>query len=692
MPSERTPPANSSWMSRPLEWLTRAAIRFPLVTLAVAGALLGGSVWLTVTRMGFRTSRAELLSPRSDYNRRWLQYTKEFSDKEDVVVVVEGESREQIVPALDDFVGKLTARSDLFTAVMHETDAPKLRSKGLYYLKLEELHQIDGFLNQASPILQGDWSQLNLGGMARWMGAEMAGGPPARRQKILAALQTELPRVMQGIAAALTQPDSYKSPWPDMTFSVSAADESAPTRLISDNGRMGFILLRLKEEDRQSFAQNQESIDALHQLIAEVGPKYPGLKIGLTGLPIIEYDEMQSSQSSMSLATLISFLGVLAVMIVAFGGFRHAILAMAALVVAMIWACGYITLAVGYVNILSIAFASILFGLGIDYGIYYVARYLQQRANTASTSQALVETAILTGPGILTGAVTSAIAFFAAWLTEFPGVAQLGVIAGGGVMLCWLAEAVVLPAMIRLADADGIRENLPAPLNLRFWLAPLFAYPRLTLLTTVALTAVAGLGMHYLRYDYNLLHLQPVGLESIELEHKLFDSTNRSAWFALSMADTKEEVAAKKEQFLRLPSVERGGRSGHETACRRRRKNVPTIERIHQRLANLPRQVPEIPVTPHADLDQMLAAAQRCSRRSRPLARPPPDCNNCATCCGRFPPTNTTAASTNISKRWPAICSRGCTSSRTCRPPVRRSWPTCPSLSPRASSVAPAAT
>ena len=61
-----------------------------------------GSIWLTVTRLGFRTSRAELLSPRSDYNRRWLEYTKEFGDKEDVVVVVEGESREQIVPALDD--------------------------------------------------------------------------------------------------------------------------------------------------------------------------------------------------------------------------------------------------------------------------------------------------------------------------------------------------------------------------------------------------------------------------------------------------------------------------------------------------------------------------------------------------------------------------------------------------------------
>ena len=107
----------------------------------------------------------------------------------------------------------------------------------------------------------------------------------------------------------------------------------------------------------------------------------------------------------MSVATVVSFLGVLAVMIVAFGGFRHATMAMAALVMGMVWACGYITLTVGYVNILSIAFASILLGLGIDYGIYYVARYLQLREQTESTSQALVETAAIAGPGILTGAV-----------------------------------------------------------------------------------------------------------------------------------------------------------------------------------------------------------------------------------------------------------------------------------------------
>ncbi len=608
MPWERMPKDNSSWMSRPLERFTRLVIRFPVPTLVIAGAAVAAALWLSTTQLGFRTSRAELLNPKSDYNRRWLEYTKEFGDKEDVVVVVEGESREQVIPALDDACRELARRSDLFGAVLHDTNAPKLRAKGLYYLKPEQLAEIDGFLNQAGPVLRGDWSALNLGNMAGWMNTAMTAGSEQERRQVLAAMQTELPRAMEGLRAALGQTGGYKSPWPDMSFSGPAEAGAASTRLMSDDGRMGFILLRLLEEDKQSFAQNSGSIKVLRQLTSEVKGRHPGTQIGLTGLPIIEHDEMQSSEKSMSAATVLSFLGVLAVMIVAFGGFRHSTMAMVALVAAMIWTCGGVALLVGHVNILSIAFGSILLGLGIDYGIYYVARYLHLRRETDSTEEALAATASSVGPGVLTGALTSAIAFFAAGLTEFPGVAQLGMIAGGGVLLCWLAEATVLPAMIRLCDADGPREDLPLPLNLRFWLRPLFACPRLSLAAAAVGTALCAVGLPHLHYDYNLLNLQPVGLESVELEHRLFSQTNRSAWFAISVAATPEEASRRKEAFLRLPSVERVVDVASRIACETQRKR-PLIERIHQRLADLPRQAPEIPVTPAADLDRALAAA-----------------------------------------------------------------------------------
>jgi hopanoid biosynthesis associated RND transporter like protein HpnN len=586
--------------------LTLVVVRFPTAVLAAAFVAAAVSIWLTVTQLGFHTSRAELMDSRSEYNRRWLDYTNEFGDKEDVVVVVEGEGREQTQPAINDVCLALSQQSHLFAAVLHELDSPKLRQKGLYFLKTEDLQKIDGALSQAAPILQGDWAQLNLGTLRRWMGVAMADGSEAQRQQILATVQNELPRMMQGLQAAFTQDGKYESPWNGITFSTSMDDEPTSGQLLSDDGRMGFVLLKLRQEDKQGFAQNEESITALRRLVADVKAKHTGVKIGLTGLPIIEYDEMKSSNQSMTAATILSFLGVFAVIVLAFGGLRHSLFAMTALVLGMIWACGCITLMIGYVSILSIAFASILFGLGIDYGIYYVSRYLQLRQTVESPSDALVAVAGSAGPGITSGAVTSAIAFLAAGFTDFPGVAQLGFVAGGGIMLCWLAEMTVLPAFIRLFDVEGVRWNLPTPLNLRFWLHPLFANPRLVLAMTVAGTLVLAVGVHYVRYDYNLLHMQPKGLESVELEHKLMNQTNRSAWFALSIGSSVEEVAKKKNAFLKLPSVERVEEVATKIPTDIAQKQ-PIIAQIQQRLVHLPQRVPQIAFTPQIELDQMLA-------------------------------------------------------------------------------------
>ncbi|NLF06740.1 MAG: MMPL family transporter [Pirellulaceae bacterium] len=551
MPWERTPRADNFLTSRLLEWLTRAVVRFPVFTLVLAAAGVAVSIWLTATQLGFRTSRAELLSPDSEFNRRWLDYTAEFGDKEDVVVVVEGDSREQITPVLDDVYHSLKKSGGMFAAVMHKIEAPRLREKGLYYLDTEELRQIDGLLRAVAPLLQG--------------------GAPQSDRSAAAGLSDQLAGIERSLAAK--SPDGFFSAGFD--------------RLISDDGRTGFVLLKLTETDTQSFAQSEASITALRQISDEVKARHPGVKIGLTGLPVIEYDEMRSSEASMTLATILSFLGVLAVMIVTFGGFRHSLLAMGALLVGMIWACGCAAITIGYVNILSIAFGSILFGLGIDYGVNYVAHYLKHRIHTDSTTEALARTAAEVGHSILTGALTSAVAFFAAVLTEFPGVSQFGLLAGCGIILCWLSQATVLPAMIRLSDSDGLRENLPAPLDLRGWLRPLFAFPRLSLAGGAAVVAACAVGIHYLHYDFNLLNLQPSGLESVELEHKLFEQTNRSAWYAISIADTPQEALARRAAFEKLPSVEKVIEIASAIPPDVEEKR-PIIERINRCLAMFP--------------------------------------------------------------------------------------------------------
>ncbi|MBN2473246.1 MAG: MMPL family transporter [Pirellulales bacterium] len=606
MSAERMPQAEPSLLARPLEWTTRLVLRFPIPTVALGLAAALIALALSGSRLGFRTSRLDLLNSECGYNRLWIDYIDEFGDKDDVVVVVEGADRAEVVPVLEEISASLGRETRLFDAVLHGVDLSKIRRKVLYFLNWDQLVDIERFLQKVEPIVHGDWSRLKLGTMAEGMCARLqnAGSPQA------VGTQEEYARLSESLQAAVSQEGRYRSPWPEMPGLVATISELHDRYLLTPDGRLGFVLLRLADDDKDqdSFVQGTQAIDALRELIARVEAQHPETKIGLTGLPVMENDEMRVSQVSMMEASLLSLVGVACLFVAGFGGLRHPLMTVGALLLGMAWSLGYITLAVGHLNILSISFGVILIGLGIDFGIHYLARYLQLCRVSHRCDESLVRTASRVGPGILTGAATTAIAFFTAGLTDFTGVAELGTIAGGGVLLCCLAAITVLPAMIHLSDARHSHRILPAPLDIHGWMGPLFRAPRALLAVTLAATVLLSLGMSRLWYDHNLLNLQPEGLESVELEKKLLDEGDRSVWFALSIAENRQELLQRKQQFVRLASVERVEEIASLLPDDPQRR--PIIQRIQQRLANLPERPPRIPVDPPDELGRVLARGQ----------------------------------------------------------------------------------
>jgi hopanoid biosynthesis associated RND transporter like protein HpnN len=608
--AEGKPRAQTWLLARLLKGVAWLAVRFPraLVALALIGVAV--SLYLSSNRLSYHTSRAALLDQREEYHRRWLKYVEEFGEKEDVVVVVQGDRRETIIPVLNEIVQEISRQPKYFQAVLHEIDLTKLRDKGLHYLSAQELRTIEGFLDDVEPIVRGGWAWLSPGTMATGMYARLqAVKQPEQMQQAMAAAQVKLAQMAESLLTALSKPGAYKSPWPEMCGSAAPLEGLTSQRLLTENGRTGLVLLKLAQDDPQSFLQNREGIEALQAVVQRIRGRHAQVKVGLTGLPIMEYDEMRCSQSSMTVATVLSFAGVFLVLVAGFGGIRHSLMAMGALFLGLIWSLGYTALAVGHLNILSSAFGAVLTGLGINYGIYFVARYLQLRTAHHSVEDALVGTATSVGPGITVSALSSAIAFFMAAFTEFTGVAELGLIAGGGIVLCWWAAMSVLPAVIRVADVNRPDHELPTPLDFHLWIKPLLVRPRLVLTVTLLGTGLVALGMTRLNYDYNLLHLQPANLESVELEQKLLTETKDSAYFALSLAKTPEEVAARKAQFLQLPTVERVDEIATRFPTGSAEKR-PIIERIRQRLAGLPDRPDQIPVVSAAELGQMLSAVQ----------------------------------------------------------------------------------
>ena len=638
--AEGNPRATTSLLARFLAAIVRAAVWSPRLSIAIALLGIGISLYLSSTRLGYRTSRAALVDQRQEYHQHWLKYVEEFGDREDVVVVVQGSSGEAIIPAIDTVVDSLSRCPESFQAVLHKIDLTKLREKGLYYLKTDELRTIDGFLNDVDPIIRGGWELLSPGTMAAGMCAQlqMQQSQPQQLQQSMAAAQVKVAQIAESLLTALSVPGAYKSPWPELSGgSVTPLMGLTSHRLLIGDDRIGMVLLKLVPDTGKSFIQNTESIAKLRSVIDEVKRQYPDVTIGLTGLPIMEHDEMQRSQASMSVATVLSFVFVFLVLVVGFGGLRHSAMAIATLLVGLIWSLGYTTAVVGHLNILSSCFGAVLTGLGINYSIYFTASYLQLRQSRCTVGESLTQTATGVGPGIAISAMSSAVGFYAAGLTEFKGVAELGFIAGGGIMLCLTAAMTVLPAILKLTDSNTILRHMPAPLDFQVWLKPFLACPRMVLFASLVGTVAVAMGMTRLHYDYNLLHLEPEGLESVELEQKLLAASKESVYFALSMAKSPQEAAARKEAFLKLPTVERVDEIATRFPAGLEEKR-PLIARIHDRLAGLPERPPQIPVASPMELGQMLSAVGPLMAANSQMASFQRQLQEIGSLLGRLPP------------------------------------------------------
>ncbi len=273
MSAEGNPQNDHSILARLLVGTARWAIRFPRLTLAIGVLLAVASLVFAATRMRYHTSRAALISSRCPFHQRWLEYTKEFGEAEDVVIVVEGKGRAGISPVVREIADRVAREKRFFYSVFHDdVDLEPLRAKGLHYLPLASVEAIDRMLDEVSPVLQGDWSLLSPGAMAGALasGMERMSVPeagPLAAGDLGAGLQRGLEPLCDLLSAALDPSGQYHSPWPDLPESMRAMAPSLASGLHPAGDRFGFVVLKLQEDKSSSFAQNAEARSTLATLM-----------------------------------------------------------------------------------------------------------------------------------------------------------------------------------------------------------------------------------------------------------------------------------------------------------------------------------------------------------------------------------------------------------------------------------------
>jgi hopanoid biosynthesis associated RND transporter like protein HpnN len=608
MDRESIRPRQATAVERLLTGLVATVCRYPLPVLIVSFLVAGLSVAFFCTRLEYRTQRSDLVNPNKESQRRWQQYLAEFGDDDDMVVVVQGRHETRMKAALDDVARRVRGRTDLFDRLFYQVDLRPLKPRALLMLPAEEIAAIRANLERMSTLLEFGpvgWQGLSLGSLlteGNLRVGQFAPGKPLSAADEQFVLQ--LDAVSQSAAAALGDPSQYRNPWRSlMPAHPQQADSGTPSLdqpqyFFSGDKELAFLLARpVKEEG--SFTAARTSVEALRGIVAQVRAAYPDLNMGLTGLPVLENDEMTASQADTKLASWLALSGVGVLYLIVFRSVRYPFLTVGTMIVGMAWAMGWLTLTVGHLNILSATFAIMLIGMG-DYGVLWVTRYEQNRAAGNDVATALTKTAAGGGPSIFTAALATAIAFFAAMLADFQAVVELGLIAGSGVLLCALACFTVLPALLRIIDRREEPTSFRLLLSTRStWLPWCAGKPRLVASVCLALTAILGMCAYGISYDHNLLHLQACGLESVRWEHTLIDHTAGASWHAVSDTATPEEALALKARYEKLPGVSRVVEVASLVPPGQEAK-LDQLRDIQHRLRRLP---PRGEVVPHAAPD-----------------------------------------------------------------------------------------
>jgi uncharacterized protein len=559
--------------------IASCSFRRPWIVLFLTALSCGLAIWYVCTHLTYEIHRNDLIGKNRDYYKRWDQYVREFGDDDDMVVVVQGANRERMVAALENLAGEIGKRPELFDRLFYKADLRNLRNRALLFLPAEQIRRIQDELQGLSlllepPVLGGldplfGWRSLTVSQLLD------EGRRKAQVWKIgqdnpeAEAFFRQLAAICQAAGAHLQNPDSYASPWRSI-LPESPGEQTdmlaEPQYFFAADGTIASLLVRPVNQNQESFTHAQQSIDALHELLQEMRQRFPDLIFGLTGLPVLENDEMKAAHDDSDLAQWLALGGVALLFLVTYRGFRYPLMTVSVLLVGTVWAFGWLTLTVGHLNILSSAFAVMLIGIG-DYGVLWVTRFGHERQCGARPADASRLTAIFGGPSILTAAVTTALAFYAAMLADLKAVAELGWIAGSGVLLCALSCFIVLPAMLALFDFRRGTSSCAGAATLmslaeqrearRQWLPMLMRRPYVVVGASSLATLILACLALQITYDHNLLNLQSPRMESVQWERTLIDHTAGMSWNAVSYTTTPEEALALKARFEQLPGVSR---------------------------------------------------------------------------------------------------------------------------------------
>jgi hopanoid biosynthesis associated RND transporter like protein HpnN len=553
--------SEDSLVARGLAMLAAAVLRYrrwlvyPQVGLFVLCVLyvIYGVPFLGLKGLQFDTSRSDLVGANKKYHQNFLRFKKEFPTQDDLVTVVESEDPDKNRQFVERLGARLEAETNLFRDVFYRRDLMMLGRKALLFVPDSDLAELKTNLLDYRPFIQQFSHTTNLVSLFGGINTQFRTAKREQNAETDSMLKAfpVLERIVREATSSLRRPGTPPSPGVNALFST---DPNAEQQMYITLGQ-GSIYIVSAQAPTEDL--NGPAVDRLRQLVQEVEDEVPGLNVGITGESVLEHDEMAQSERDTMKASVVSLVICALIFIYGYQETGRPIKATLSLLIGLGYTLAFATATVGHLNILTITFVPILIGLAIDYGVHLISRYEEELRRGRPEQAALQKALVYTGQGIFTGAFTTAGAFLAMAFTNFKGIQEMGIICGGGLLVCLVPMLTMLPALLLKGRQNVLDHPQGADVAERrariesLWLGR----PGLVTVVTVALCAAAATQIHKVYFDYNLLHMQSPGLPAVEYESKLLRA-DKSVLFAAVIATNLQDAVALEQQLTNLPAVQ----------------------------------------------------------------------------------------------------------------------------------------
>ncbi|MFO1153553.1 MAG: MMPL family transporter [Rhodospirillales bacterium] len=518
----------------------------PLLAAAAVLTLVVGA--LTYANMRINTSVIDLMDPDLPFMKNVLEFSRAFPQEADtIVIVVDAGTPERAAEAAGKLVDALKPHTAEIKSIFYPAGDPFFQRHGLLYSSIGEIEALSAELARAQPLLASLNADPSLRGLADVLTLSLSHldemGNDGKVPPVFDHTLGEMAATVRDAAAGKARAFS----WEDL---FAGGMESAH----GDRRRQIIVVEPVLDFSALKAAGPAEALIRTTAAQLQLTPEH-GVRVRLTGELLMLQDELVSVEESSGVANIVTLVVVIGLLVLGLKSFRLVLGTLAALVVGLTLTSGLGLLVFGQFNMISVAFAVLFIGISVDFGIQYSLRYQELVNRGLPVGLALEEAAAAIGPALTLAAASAAIGFFAFLPTSYRGLAELGAIAGMGMVVALITNLTILPAVIALLPTEA-RDPSRETLGLQRPLQHLIEHhPRWVVGLALLIALISATQLPRVRFDDSALNLRDPSAESVATTMELLQDPMVDPYRATVLVANQAEAERIAQKLRALPEV-----------------------------------------------------------------------------------------------------------------------------------------